>query len=107
MEVSGQFHDLAALRPNVHRTGGYVDPKSWYGWFGEDKEKKYLVLVEKMNCDTLVVHSVVQSPHRLCYPSSDTTVGMFNFTWNFRFENTFVCFFVDTYTPSQLIGHCL
>ena len=60
-----------------------------------------------MNCDSLVVHSVVQSPHRLCYPSSDTTVGMFNFTWNFRFENTFVCFFVDTYTPSQLIGHCL
>jgi len=47
MEVSGQFHDLAALRPNVHRTGGYVDPKSWYGCFGEDKEKKYLVLVEK------------------------------------------------------------
>ena len=45
-----------------------------------------------MNYDSLVIHSVVQSPHGLYYPSSDMAVEMFNFTWIFRFENTFVLF---------------
>jgi len=52
-----------------------------------------------MNYDSLIIHSVVQSPHRLRYPSSDTTVGMFNFTWNFRFKNTFVLFLLILILP--------
>jgi hypothetical protein len=109
MEDSGQLHDVAALppvnrAPNAHRTGGYVDPKAGMDAL-EKKKKKVSCSCLEMNYDSLVIHSVVQSPHRLCYPSSDTRVGMLNFTWNFRFENTFVLFLLITILPpNQLVA---